>query len=77
MLCWNLDLVNCSFWTIVKKAGKEINCKNAIIAMLKEKNDYLKAKLELKQPVGRKAVNFDLNNTFLSILAIAKAKFKA
>lgn len=48
-----------------------------MIAAIKEKNNYLETKVQSKHPVGRRAVDFDPNNTFPTIPAIAKAKFEA
>lgn len=40
----NLDPIDWGIRAVASKAGKEINRKNALIAALKEKNNYIKTK---------------------------------
>lgn len=56
---------------------KEFNEKNAFIAMLLHKVNFLERKLKSKQRTRRKAVNCDPNRTFARIPEIAYARWEA
>ncbi|KAK5994688.1 MFS-type transporter clz9 [Cladobotryum mycophilum] len=63
--------------TIARKAGKELDHKNSMIASLEHKNAFLEAQIASKKPLGRKAVDYNPNETFARIPDIAKAQDEA
>ncbi|KAK5989582.1 MFS-type transporter clz9 [Cladobotryum mycophilum] len=73
----DLDHAERGLRTIARKAGKELDHKNAVIASLEQKNAYLEAQIASKKPLGRKAVDFDPNETFARLPDITKAKDEA
>ncbi|KAK5998200.1 hypothetical protein PT974_00572 [Cladobotryum mycophilum] len=73
----NLCGVEHSLRTVAKKAGKELDRKNTMIAALTQRTNFLEAQLASREPTGRKAVEKDPNETFATIPEIAKAHFEA
>lgn len=54
-----------------------MDCKNALVASLTQKVNFLEKKLQTQKPTGRKAVGYYPNDRFVRIQEIAYAKWEA
>ena len=59
---------------MLTKIGKALDQRNAEIAALRARNDFLATELEAKRPYSRKRVHIDANDQFATIGEIDKAQ---